>query len=64
MIASVLTLYYCLLLVIELSVDLPEDMTEDDINEEADNLTRPIKYIVLVNVINIVYQILVSLRVL
>ena len=64
MIASILTLYYCLLLVIELSVDLPEDMTEDDISEEASNLTRPIKYIVLVNVINIVYQILVSLRVL
>ena len=34
------------------------EMTEDDMIEEANSLTRPIKYIALVNVINIVYQIL------
>ena len=64
MIASILTLYYCLLFVIELFTDSPEEMTEDDMIEEANNVTRPIKYIALVNVINIVYQILVSLGVL
>ena len=58
MIASILTLYYCLLFIIELFTDSPEDMTEDDMIEEANNVTRPIKYIALVNVIYIVYQIL------
>lgn len=64
MIASILTLYYCLLFIIELFADSPEEMTEDDMIEEANSLTRPIKYIALVNVINIVYQILISLGVL
>jgi hypothetical protein len=64
MIASVLTLYYCLLFIIELYVDSPEDMTEEDLIEEANSLTRPIKYIAIVNTINIIYQILVSLGVL
>jgi hypothetical protein len=58
MIASILTLYYCLLFIIELYADSPEDMTEDDMIEGIDSLVRPIKYIALVNVINIVYQIL------
>jgi hypothetical protein len=58
MIASILTLYYCLLFIVELFTDSPEDETEDDMIEEVNSLTRPIKYIALVNLINIVYQIL------
>ncbi len=58
MIASILTLYYCLLFIIELFSDSPEDPTEDDMIEEAESLTRPIKYIALVNFINIIFQIL------
>lgn len=58
MIASILTLYYCLLFIIELYADSSEDMTEEDMIEGIDSLTRPIKYIALVNLINIVYQIL------
>ena len=58
MIASILTLYYCLLFVIELFTDSPEDMAEDDIFEEINSLTRPVKYIALVNIINIIYKIL------
>ena len=58
MIASILTLYYCLLFIVELFTDSPEDEAEDDMLEEVNSLTRPIKYIALVNVINIVYQIL------
>ena len=57
---SILTLYFCILFWINVTSDEEEneELTDDDIVEEADNLMRPIKCIILVNTIRIVALIL------